>query len=257
MLRRAVHVRRCADAVEKAADVRDQRRAPAARRRAGEDRPRLRLPEDRAAADLPSPALAARVPAAPGPFARAGRGAAPRRAVAAVRANGAIAETVGQLRRDAGRRRRAARSRASTRVIWRNSAAEVRPVAVRAGEIAAVRAAQALLVLVRAASRAPTRSPAAACRRTAAARRRTRCRATPSPYSTAARKHPEVEIARRPELDAACTAAPMPYGRWPPLRLHADRVAQDLARELGLGVDHRQRVVRPAPVPRFSPVRYW
>ena len=110
-----------------------------------------------------------------------------------------------------------------------------------------MRAAQALLVLVGELHVLPHARRLRACRRTGSARRRTRCRAsrarTPPPPA-AARSRGRPTSRARP----ACTAAPMPYGSWPPCSgWHADRVAQDLARQLGLGVDHRQQVVRPAP----------
>ena len=215
-----------------------------------EDRPRLRLPEDRAAADLPVAGIAARVPAAPGPFA-AQHAAQLRATPSQLGGERPVAETVGQLaevRVDEGELRRHEHRFRHLEELR----AEVGPVAVRAGEIAAVRAAQALLVLVRALHVLPhARRRARVEERDLLAKERGVAR--PEAVLRRRQQQPDVEISRRPELDRRAQRPRAVRQLAALLWLPRHRVAQDLARELGIRVHHRQRVVRPAPEAEVQP----
>ena len=195
--------------------VRDERARLLLRRRAREDRPRLRLAEDRARADLRSVLLEpARVPALarPSPAHRLQQ----LLATSAHRAGElAVAELVGQVRepRIDVRELRAHEQRLGH---LKEDGAEVRPVAVRPREIAAVRAAEALLMLVcelhviphaRWRALVVERDRLVEERRSRARRGRTR----------RPRGRSRVEVARRAQVHAR-QRRPIPYGRLPLLR---------------------------------------
>src|SRR5262249_15098066 len=214
-----------------------------ARRDAGEDRPRLWLAEDRAAADLTAGAVPARVPSLPGPL-LAHRRAQLGAALSDLCRGGCIAEQVRQpgeawihvrkLRGDEGRLGHVEEPRT-----------EVGPVAVAAGEISAPGAAQRLLMLVgelHVLPRGRGRGRVEEREGFVEERRVTRAEAV----LDRRKQEPEVEVAGGAEIEALAERA-RSVGHLPAhLRLYADRVAQDLARQPGRRVDDRQQVVRPA-----------
>ena len=209
-LRRPARRRRRADRVEEAADVRDQRRRLVGRRDAGEDRPRLRLLEDDA---LCRPARRRDSRASTSPR-RSTRGASCRRrrapaarSCARERVVAAQVGQLGELRVGVGELRRHEHRLGQLLELGR----EVVPVAGRAHDVAAVRAAQRLLVRERLLDVLPRRRRLAAGRSSAAARRRTSCRAcrgrTRRPRA-AARSRGRSSCRGR----SACRAGPVPYG---------------------------------------------
>ena len=208
-------LRRGADAGQEAADVGDERARLAAARDAGEERPRLRLAEDRARADAAgrrrsrastSPCRSTR-PHQCAQLLRRGR--PQRRGEASVAAQ--IGE-LGQARVDVGElggdQHRLGHPQEGGR--------EVRPVAVGAGgQIAAVRAAQALLVGEGALQVLPERGAAAvAPAQLLVEEGGSRVR---QPVLGGGQQQPEVEVVGGARGRAACTARPSRTGsrRWP------------------------------------------
>ena len=190
--RRPVRLRRRADTREEAADVGDQRACLARARHAGQQRPRLRLAEDHAAADLTLRAVPARVPAAAGPLAPE-HGAQLRGVGSQLRGEGAVAAHVGKLRQpriDVGEL-----GRDQDRLVHAEERRrEVGPVAVRPGQVAAVRPAATLLVAIGLAQVAPERRPAAARPGQPLLEEREVARA--EPVLGGRQQQPEVEVGR-------------------------------------------------------------
>ena len=247
--RRPVDLLRRADPVEVAADVADQRARLVALRCAGEDRPRLRLAEDHSLTDLPWPGVRARVPALAGPLAPQRRHVAGAAGAQLLRER-VVPAQVGELRQLRVRVRELGGHEHRLGHL-QELGREVRPVA-RAPEgprqVAAVRPEQRLLVPVGDLDVVPG-ARGAACRLVRELLVEELRVPGGEPVLARGEEQPEVEVVGGAEVDPLAHrpgAVGELGGARLRRRLEPDRVAEDLARERGIRVGHRQHVVRPA-----------